>query len=122
MWQIWCYVTKLLNFFPAKNKISDTLSPKAILSSKQINFNHYKLPFGSYCHVHKDTAPWNSLVAQTQGAISLGWSGKIQYSKEKWHAIVHDEAHACSSIGGKFHLQGRIMRVCLCSTRICYSI
>ena len=40
------YVTKLLNFFPVKNGISDTLSPKAILSGEQINYKHYKLPFG----------------------------------------------------------------------------
>jgi hypothetical protein len=38
------YVTKLLNFFPVKNGLSDTLSPKAIMSSEQINYKHYKLP------------------------------------------------------------------------------
>jgi hypothetical protein len=72
------YVTKLLNFFTVKNGISKTLSPKAILSGEQINYRHYKLPFGTYCQVHEDTAPRNSLAARTQGAISLGSSGNLQ--------------------------------------------
>ena len=54
------------------------LSPKAIMSGEQINYKHYKLPFGSYCQVHKDTAPRNSLAANTQGAISLGSSRNLQ--------------------------------------------
>lgn len=42
------------------------------------NYKHYKLPFGSYCQVHKVTNPRNSLAARTQGAISLGSSGNMQ--------------------------------------------
>ena len=72
------YSTKLLNYFPVKNGVSATLSPKAIMSGEQLNFKHYKLPFGTYCQVHEDTAPRNSLAARTQGAISLGSSGNLQ--------------------------------------------
>jgi len=71
------YVTKLLNFFPVKNGLSNTLSPKAIMSGEQINYKHYKLLFGSNCQVYEDTAPHNSLAARTQGAISLGSSGNL---------------------------------------------
>jgi hypothetical protein len=76
------YVTKLLNFFPVKNGISETLSPKAILSREQINYRHYKVPFGSYCQVHEETAPHNSLAACTQGAISLGSNGNLQGAQQ----------------------------------------
>jgi hypothetical protein len=76
------YCTKLLNFFPTKGGISPTLSPKAIMSGEQINYKDYKLPFGSYCQVHEDTAPRNSLTACTQGAISLGPSGNLQHVQQ----------------------------------------
>ena len=72
------YVTKLLNFFPVKNGLSNTLSPKAIMTGEQINYTHYNLPYGSYCQVHEDTNPRNSLAARTLGAISLGSSGNLQ--------------------------------------------
>ena len=75
------FSTKLLNYFPTKGGISTTLSPKAIMSGEQINYKDYKLPFGSYCQVHEDTEPRNSLAACTQGAISLGPSGNMQHAQ-----------------------------------------
>ena len=72
------YCTKLLNFFPVKNGLSDTLSPKAIVCGEQMNYKHYNLPFGSYCQVHEETDPRNSMAARTPGAISLGCSGNLQ--------------------------------------------
>ena len=76
------FCTKLLNFFPTKGGISTTLSPKAIMSGEQINYKDYKLPFGSYCQVHEETEPRNSLAACTQGAISLGPSGNMQHAQK----------------------------------------
>lgn len=72
------YLTKLLNFFPVKNRLPLMLSPKAIMSSEQINYKHYNLLLGSYCQVHKDTNPHNSLAAHMLGAMSLGSSGNVQ--------------------------------------------
>jgi hypothetical protein len=72
------YVTKLLNFFPVKNGLSDTLSPKAIVTGEQLNYKHYKLPFGSYCQVHEETNPRNNIASRTLGAISLIASGNLQ--------------------------------------------
>ena len=65
-------VTKLLNFFPVKWGILDQYSPKAIMSGEIINYRQYFLPFGSYCQVHKEDLPRNSMEPRTQGAISLG--------------------------------------------------
>jgi hypothetical protein len=75
------HCTKLLNFVPTKSGISMTLSPKAIMSGEQIDYQDYNLPFGSYCQVHEDTQPRNSMAARTQGAISLEPSGNMQHAQ-----------------------------------------
>jgi hypothetical protein len=72
------FVTKLLNFFPVKGGISDQYSPKAIMSGEIINYRQYCLPFGSYCQVHEEDLPRNSMEPCTQGAISLGPSTNRQ--------------------------------------------
>ena len=72
------FVVKLLNYFPVKGGVSDQYSPKAIMSGKVIQFKQYCLPFGTYCQIHEEDGPRNSLLAHTQGAISLGPSKNIQ--------------------------------------------
>ena len=72
------FVTKFLNFFPVKGGISDQYSPKAIMSGEIINYRQYCLPFGSYCQVHEEDLPRNSMEPRTQGAISLGPSTNCQ--------------------------------------------
>jgi len=70
---------KLLNFFPTKGGISDTLSPKTIMSGETLDYKkHLSLSIGQYCQVHEEDLPRNSLVARTKGAISLGPSGNLQ--------------------------------------------
>jgi hypothetical protein len=72
------YAVKLLNYFPAKGGVSKIYSPKTIMSGKIINFKKFSLPFGTYCQVHKEKLPRNSLADRTLGAISLGPSGNAQ--------------------------------------------
>ena len=72
------FVVRLLNSFPAKGGVSDQYSPKTIMSGERINYKQYCLPFGTYCQVHEQDTPRNSLAARTQGAISLGPSGNVQ--------------------------------------------
>ena len=36
------------------------------------------MPFGTYCQIHEEDGPQNSMAAQTQGAISLDLSGNAQ--------------------------------------------
>jgi hypothetical protein len=72
-------VVKLLNFFPTKGGVSDTLSPKTIMSGETLDFKkHLSLNIGQYCQVHEEDTPRNSQVARTKGAISLGPSGNLQ--------------------------------------------
>ena len=49
-----------------------------IMSGERINYKRYCLPFGTYCQVHEEDSPRNSLAARTQGAISLGPSTNKQ--------------------------------------------
>ena len=72
------FVVKMLNYFPAKGGISTQYSPKTIMSGHMLNYKQCSLPFGTYCQVHKEEGPRNSLAARTQGAISLGPSSNTQ--------------------------------------------
>ncbi len=72
------YVVKLLNYFLVKGGVSEIYGPKAIMSGKVLDFTKFSLPFGSYCQVHEEKLPCNSLVNRTLGAISLGPSGNAQ--------------------------------------------
>jgi hypothetical protein len=74
------YAVKLLNYFPVKGGVSEIYSPKAIMSGEVLDFKKISLPFGSYCQVHEEKLPCNSLVGRTLGAISLGPSGNAQGS------------------------------------------
>ena len=70
---------KLLNFFPTKGGVSDTLSPRTIMSGEMLDFKkHLSLQIGQYCQVHEEDEPRNSQTARTKGAISLGPSGNLQ--------------------------------------------
>jgi hypothetical protein len=72
-------VVKLLNFFPMKGGVSDTLSPKTIMSGKTLDYKkHLSLQIGQYCQVHEEDNPHNSQITRTKGAISLGPSGNLQ--------------------------------------------
>jgi hypothetical protein len=71
-------VVKLLNSFPTKGGVSDTLSPKTIMSGETLYFKkHLSLQIGQYCQVHEEDTPQNSQVARTKGEISLGPSGNV---------------------------------------------
>jgi hypothetical protein len=48
------------------------------MSSKIIDFKNFSLPFGTYCQVHEEKLPKNSLADRTLGAISLGPSRNAQ--------------------------------------------
>jgi hypothetical protein len=72
-------VVKLLNFFPTKGGVSDTLIPKTIMSGETLDFKkHLSLKIGQYCQVHEEDTPRNSQVARTKGALYLGPSGNLQ--------------------------------------------
>jgi len=72
------FVVKLLNYFPTKGGVSTQYSPKTIMSGQTLNYKQCSLPFGTYCQVHEEDGPRNSLIARTSGAISVGPSSNRQ--------------------------------------------
>jgi hypothetical protein len=73
------HAVKLLNFFPTKGGVLDTLSPKTIMSGETLDYKeHLRLQIGKYCQVHAEDTPRNSQHARTKGAISLGPKGNLQ--------------------------------------------
>ena len=69
---------KLLNLFPKKGGISDTLSPKIIIYGEILDLKkHLSIHIGQYCQVHEEDAPRNSQNLITKGAILLGPSGNL---------------------------------------------
>jgi hypothetical protein len=51
-----------LNAFPTKQGVSNTLSPRAIVTGKKIDYHrHCKIMFGAYAQVHEEHD--NSLMA-----------------------------------------------------------
>ena len=72
-------IVKLLNFFPTKGGIYDTLSPKTIMSVEIIDYKkHLSLQIGQYCQMHKEDDLCSSQNPRTKGAISLGPSANLQ--------------------------------------------
>ena len=72
------YVVKLLNYFPVKGGVSGYYSLKVILAVELVHYKYYSMPFGTYCQIHAEDTPCNSMLAWTQGAILLGPSGNLQ--------------------------------------------
>ena len=70
---------KMLNFFPPRGGISESLRPKTIMSGETLDYKkHLCLQFGQYCQVHEEQEPRNGQIARTKGALSLGPSGNLQ--------------------------------------------
>jgi hypothetical protein len=72
--------TRLLNYFPAKGGISDTISPRTLLLGEILDYKkQFHLSIGDYCQVHENDTPRNSQLPWSQGAICLvGPSGNTQ--------------------------------------------
>jgi len=63
--------------FPAEGGISDTLSPRTMITRTSIDFNrHCKIEFGAYVQTHE--AHNNSMNSWTVGALAIGPTGNVQ--------------------------------------------
>jgi hypothetical protein len=61
-------VLSLLNFFPTKGRVYETLSPKTIMSGETLNYKkHLSLQIRQYCQVHEQDNLRNSQLARTKG-------------------------------------------------------
>jgi hypothetical protein len=70
---------KVLNLFPAKNGVSDTMSPLTIMTGRPTpNCNDIKIEFGAYAQVFESDKPTNTVKARRTGAIALTPTGNAQ--------------------------------------------
>ena len=73
------YVVAWLNNFPPKGGVSQSISPRAMFTGVNLDFNkHCKLQFGEYVQVHEENTPTNSMQPRSTGAIALGSTYNIQ--------------------------------------------
>ena len=72
-------VVNMLNYFPTKGGISNTLIPKIIMSDETLDYQkHLCIQIGQYFQVHKEYSPRNIKATSNRGAIFLGPSGNLQ--------------------------------------------
>jgi hypothetical protein len=66
-----------LNMFPPDDGVSDTLSPRALVTGLELDYNvHCQLEFGTYVQVHEEHD--NTMQTRTTGAIALRPTGNAQ--------------------------------------------
>jgi hypothetical protein len=69
---------KALNQFPAKNEVSETLSPLTIMRGRPSpNYNNMRIKFGAYTQVFENNNPTFTAKARTTGAIALNPTGNV---------------------------------------------
>ena len=60
----------MINLFPTKGGIPDSLRHKTIISGKTLDFQqHLRLQLGQYCQVHEEEIPRNRQYSRTKGEI-----------------------------------------------------
>ena len=71
------FVVMWLNAFPCKNGISNTFSPRTIITGTTMSYRlHARLPFGAYAEIHDNPDPSNlTNVARTSPALCCGPTG-----------------------------------------------
>jgi hypothetical protein len=75
------FVVLWLNAFPPSSGVSNTYSPRTIMTGTTLDYNkHCRLPFGAYVETHEDNDTTNTMVERTRGAICLGPTANFQGS------------------------------------------
>jgi hypothetical protein len=75
------FSTLWLNAFPPSSGVSDTYSPRNIITGTSLDYsNHCKVPFGAYVETHEENSPTNTMHERTCRAIYLGPSANFQGS------------------------------------------
>ncbi len=68
-----------LNAFPVKDGILAAFSPWELLMRWQMDYSkHCRVFPGTYCEVHDEPPPSNTMTPQTQEAIAMGPMGNLQ--------------------------------------------
>ena len=75
------FIVQWLNAFLVKSGISTIYSPRELLFCWKLDYKkHCRVLPGSYCEVHDEPVPTNTMVARTHACIALGPTGNLQGS------------------------------------------
>jgi len=70
------FVILWLNAFPVKSGISQTISPRELLMRWHLDYKkHCRVQPGTYCEVHDELVPTNTMAWRTHKAIAWGQRG-----------------------------------------------
>jgi hypothetical protein len=70
-----------LNAFSVKSGMSSTHSPRELMVHWKLDYKqHCRVKPGTYCEVHDEPSPSNSMVPRTHPGIALGPTGNMQGS------------------------------------------
>ena len=91
------HVVLWLNAFPAKSGVSETLSPREIVYRHKLDFaKHCKSPFGTYCKVHDEPTPTNTMVTCSTPATVLGSTGNLQGTYKFFSLAMRKKVKWCA--------------------------
>ena len=75
------FVILWLNAFPVKSGISQTISLQELLMRWRLDYKkHCRVQPGTYCEVHDEPVPTNTMAWRSHEAITLGPTGNLQGS------------------------------------------
>jgi hypothetical protein len=73
------FIVLWLNTFPVKSGISSTFSPRKLLVRWKLDYKkHCRVLPGTYCEVHDEPSPLNTMTPCTHEAIALGPMGNLR--------------------------------------------
>jgi hypothetical protein len=89
-----------LNAFPVKTGFSGVYSPRELLVQWRLDYNkHCRVLPGTYCEVHDEPVPSNTITSRTHAAIAMEPTGNLQGSV-KFYCLttgwIHTLPHARS--------------------------
>jgi hypothetical protein len=75
------FIVLWLNAFPVKSRISSTFSPHELLVWWKLDYKKHCLVLPvTYCEVHDEPSPLNTMTPRTHEAIALEPTGNLQGS------------------------------------------
>eukprot|EP00804_Cyclotella_cryptica_P023700 CCRYP_019316-RA/>CCRYP_019316-RA protein AED:0.38 eAED:0.25 QI:0/0/0/1/0/0/2/0/908 len=109
------FVVLWLNAFPVKSGISTKVSPRELVQRHKLSAKiHCKTLFGTYCEVHDEPQPSNSMQPRTHATICMGPTAQGNYkfyclkTKQKLTRRRWSELPMPKSIIRKVHRHARV--------------
>ncbi len=86
-----------LNAFPVKSGISSTHSPQELMVRWMLDYKrHCRVEPGTYCEVHDEPIPSNTMAPRTHAVIALGPTGNMKGSVKFYSLITGRVLKQCS--------------------------